>query len=112
MQLPGVPSHSQEREAGSHALGGAGSLCMYPARRHPLCAQLPAPEGQTEGRGRGDPGVQWKQLLSGREQLWPLPGERSSQGLSFLGNGWRPGCRQAPLPSQAIHRGQVCVLDR
>lgn len=43
MQLPGVPSHSQEREAGSHALGGlgpcvcilhAGTLCVH-SSQHP-----------------------------------------------------------------------------
>lgn len=28
--------------------------------------------------------------------LWPLPVERSFQGLCFLGNGWCPGFRQTP----------------
>lgn len=123
MQLPSVLSYFQEREAGSHALEGAGSLCMYSACRHPLCTQLPAPEGQIEERGRGR---LWCPVIAAA--LWTRAVVASAHGEVFPGPefSWewlvprlqtsphslpRPftGCRSVPLTTNHTAWGKWVV---
>lgn len=109
---------------GLQALGGlffqAHRVCMQTTRRggHPVCAKLPAPEGQMEGRRGWERETGAVSSKSGRP--FPtrggrgrgLPVEMRSQGWGFCGS----GCLAQRLPtdphapSRATRGGQLVPL--
>lgn len=106
--FPVSPHTPREREARSQswvAGGGRAGACVCILHAGTSVCTAPSTEGQVEGRGRGDPGVQGKQLLSGCG--WSVASARgeSFQGLSFPENGWCPGFRQGPTPFPGHSQG-------
>lgn len=110
--FPVSPQPPRERAAGSHALGGlgacvcilhAGTLCVHSSQHRGADRR----EGQVETLGPVKATALWTRSVCG---LCPWRG--LSRACVFLGMADAQASDKPPLPSPAIHRGQVYALDR